>query len=332
MNIKYSLLLGFLGELSDRFMTYGERRTVAERFALVADIPGVSGVEIVYPYDLGDLAEVVAACKQHGLAVASVNLNVKKEDRFRYGSFTHRDPGIRAEAVEWLKRAMDTAAELGAEVVTCCPLNDGYDYAFERDYARAWDWLLASVDAAAGHRDDVLVSLEYKPSEPRARMILDSAAKALNACFELGRANVGVTMDMGHALYTGESSAEAAAMLARSGKLFLVHVNDNYRNWDWDLIAGSVNWWDLVELMYVVRKAGYGGWFAADVFPNRVSVEKAFGTTYKMMWAANRLIDTVGLSTISDLVDQGQPPDVLERLIDEMIPGFAAAYPVPEKK
>jgi xylose isomerase len=327
MKIKYSLLLGFLGELTDRFSAYGEKRSVAERFELVTRIPGVTGVEIVYPYDLDDLGEVVAACKKHDLTVASVNLNVKKEALFRHGSFTHRDAAVRAESVEWLKRAMDTAAELGAGLVTCCPLSDGYDYAFEQDYALAWDRLLASVDEAASHRDDVLVSLEYKPSEPRARMILDSAAKALNACHELGRANVGVTMDMGHALYTGESSAEAASLLARSGKLFLVHVNDNYRNWDWDLIAGSVNWWDLVELLYVVRKFEYQGWFAADVFPNRISIEKAFGTTFKMMWAANRLIDTVGMSTISELVAKGQAPEVLERFVDEMIPGFRDAYP-----
>jgi xylose isomerase len=327
MKIKYSLLLGFLGELTDRFSAYGQKRSVSERFELVTRIPGVTGVEIVYPYDLDDLGEVVAACKKHDLTVASVNLNVKKEAMFRHGSFTHRDAAVRAESVEWLKRAMDTAAELGAGLVTCCPLSDGYDYAFEQDYALAWDRLLASVDEAASHRDDVLVSLEYKPSEPRARMILDSAAKALNACHELGRANVGVTMDMGHALYTGESSAEAASLLARSGKLFLVHVNDNYRNWDWDLIAGSVNWWDLVELLYVVRKFEYQGWFAADVFPNRISIEKAFGTTFKMMWAANRLIDTVGMSTISDLVAKGQAPEVLERFVDEMIPGFRDAYP-----
>ncbi len=327
MKIKYSLLLGFLGELTDRFSAYGEKRSVAERFELVTRLPGVTGVEIVYPYDLDDLGEVVAACKKHDLTVASVNLNVKKEAMFRHGSFTHRDAAVRAESVEWLKRAMDTAAELGAGLVTCCPLSDGYDYAFEQDYALAWDRLLASIDEGASHRDDVLVSLEYKPSEPRARMILDSAAKALNACHELGRANVGVTMDMGHALYTGESSAEAASLLARSGKLFLVHVNDNYRNWDWDLIAGSVNWWDLVELLYVVRKFEYQGWFAADVFPNRISIEKAFGTTFKMMWAANRLIDTVGMSTISDLVAKGEAPAVLERFIDEMIPGFRDAYP-----
>ena len=327
MNIKYSLLLGFLGELSDRFTSYGQARSVSERFALVANVPGVTGVEIVYPYDLDDLDAVTAACALHRLAIASVNLNVKKDPMWRHGSFTHRDPEVRAESVAWMKRAMDTAAELGAGLVTCCPLNDGYDYAFESDYAQAWDWLLQAIDAAASHRDDVQLSLEYKPSEPRARVILDSAAKALNLCHELGRGNVGVTMDMGHALYTGESSAEAAALLARAGKLFLIHVNDNYRNWDWDLIAGSVNWWDLVELLYVVRKADYQGWFAADVFPNRIPVEKAFGTTFKMMWAANRLVDAVGLSTISELVAKGLAPEMLERFIDEMIPGFSEEYP-----
>lgn len=59
----------------------------------------------------------------------------------------------------------------------------------------------------------------------------------------------------------------SVALLADAGKLFLVHGNDNYRHWDWDLIPGSINFWDLVESTYYLRKIGYEGWIAFDVFP-----------------------------------------------------------------
>jgi xylose isomerase len=49
------------------------------------------------------------------LDVAAVNLNVKSETKWRFGSFSNPDAALRAEAVYYLKRAMDCAAELGSK-------------------------------------------------------------------------------------------------------------------------------------------------------------------------------------------------------------------------
>jgi len=43
-----------------------------------------------------------------------------------------------------------------------------------------------------------------------------------------------------------ENPAEAVYLLASSGKLYHTHFNDNYRDWDHDMIVGSVHLWELV--------------------------------------------------------------------------------------
>ncbi len=59
--------------------------------------------------------------------------------------------------------------------------------------------------------------------------------------------NVGVTVDVGHALVAGENVAEAVYRLIRAGKLFHMHFNDNYTAWDDDMIVGSVHTVAFIE-------------------------------------------------------------------------------------
>ena len=125
-------------------------------------------------------------------------------------------------------------------MITCCPLSDGYEYAFETDYAQAWGWFIDGVGAAAATPGRAGVAWNTSHPSRATRSSCPTPAPALAACLQIELPNVGVTMDIGHAL-AGEGTRQAAALLAQAGKLFLVHVNDNYRNWDWDMIPGSVN-------------------------------------------------------------------------------------------
>ena len=43
----------------------------------------------------------------------------------------------------------DLAAELGTDMVTCCPLIDGHNYSFEADYMAQWRWLEEGIAEAA---------------------------------------------------------------------------------------------------------------------------------------------------------------------------------------
>lgn len=313
-NWKFSVILGFLGRLSDRFSNYGQQRDLTSKFDLASQIEGLQGLELVYPFDFLDVVETKKLLDTYGLECSAVNVNIKAESKFHLGALTSKDTGIRKEAVQYVKTAMDLSADLGTNLITCCPLSDGYDYAFETDYPRAWKWFLDGVGEAASHRNDVRICLEYKQSEPRHKVIIPNAGTTLSACLQVGLPNVGVTMDMGHALYVGEGTAWAAGLLAQAGKLFLVHVNDNYRNWDWDMIPGSINVWDLVELMFYLDEIGYKGWMTSDVAPFRLDAAKTCSATYRSLVWAESIVDKVGRDELRHIVCEGDPIDALDAL------------------
>jgi len=248
MKVRYAVVSGFLGRVADRFTQYQPHRTLAERFELASQIEGLDGFELVYPSDFEDLEGVRSLLHTYGFGVPAVNLNVKRDPKWRYGSFTAKDPAIRADAVCDMKAAMDLAAELGADKVTCCPLIDGHDYVFQVDYGQAWRWFVQGIREAARHRSDIRISMEYKMSEPRVRTILPNVGRALYLCDQVGLPNVGVTLDVGHAIQAGEDPAESLVLLQEGGIPVYTHTNDNPGDWDWDMLPGSVHLWQWLEL------------------------------------------------------------------------------------
>jgi xylose isomerase len=207
--------------------------------------------------------------------------------------------------VDELKRAMDLAAELGCNRVTTCPLNDGADTLFEVDYLRVYDYAAETFSAACAHLPAVRVCIEYKESDPRARCVFGSAGETASFCQLVGAQNLGATLDIGHALYAGERPAQSAALLARTGRLFYVHLNDNDGRWDWDMLPGAFHLWEFVELFYTLRKLKYDDdWYAFDVFPKEIDTVATFGAAIAL---------TRKLESIADRIDVAR----MERLLTE---------------
>jgi xylose isomerase len=293
MKIKQAIITGFMGKLKDRFCDYHEARTPEEKIAAVAQVPGAAGIEIVYPYECGDLDGVKLALKKHKLGVAAVNVNIKAEADFGRGSASVNSKKLRAKAVQFLCEGMDAAARLGADKVTCCPLSDGYDYLFEVDYQQAWKNMVETFREGARHRKDVRLSLEYKGSETRVNCYLDTAAKTICMIQDIAEPNLGVTIDVGHALYAGETVAESVCLAQSKGIPYYIHINDNNRKWDWDLIPATRNLWDYLEMFVYLKKFNYQGWVTSDMSPMRVdpvaAFERTIATTNKMIAIANKL-------------------------------------------
>jgi xylose isomerase len=216
--------------------------------------------------------------------------------------------------VEDLKRAMHFARELGCNRVTTCPLNEGHDYPFEMDYSKALDFFEETIREAAEHDPDVRICLEYKWNDPRARCLLGNAGETLAFCQRVDVPNVGVTLDIGHAIQAGERPAQSAAMLARAGRLFYVHLNDNDKIWDWDMIPGAYNFWDFIEFFYYLRRLGYSDWFAYDVCPKEIDTVQTFNVvisnTRKLMEISERLDD----ARIEALLAQRNPTESVKYL------------------
>ncbi len=284
----------------DRFNNagYRERMTLAEQFDAAAGIKGFRGVGLDYPYQFKDPAEVKPLLAKTGLAFATLEIGLYPDRKWKNGTYTAPDAGVRREAIEMSKQALDMAATLGAEDVLLWPGQDGFDYPFQSDYGRFWKLLVDGLGEVAAHRPDVKIAIEYKRQEPRAHCYVRNAGVLLSLLHELGLANVGGCIDLGHSLVAGENAGEAALLLSRAGKLFQVHINDNYRDWDHDLIVGSVTFWETLEFFYWLRRCGWEGWYLLDIYPYRLdgaeSLQEGVNRTQFFIDLASRL-DTAEL-------------------------------------
>ena len=81
MEIKQAIIMAFMGQTKDRFCYYHEPKTPEEKIAAISQVKGAQGVEIVFPYELGDVAAAKAALDKHHLGIAAVNVNIKGEIR-----------------------------------------------------------------------------------------------------------------------------------------------------------------------------------------------------------------------------------------------------------
>jgi len=261
------------------------------------------------------LAAALSVCTVH----APESDEPAEAESLANGSFTAPDPQVRAEAVADLKTAMDLAVELQAGLVTCCPLIDGHNYPFEVDYMQQWGWLEAGIAEAARYRSEVRVSMEYKLNEARNYVILGDMGRSLYLCERLGLPNVGVTMDVGHSLVAKETPAEALSLAAQAGRLFYVHFNDNGREWDWDMLPGSVNLWDLVETLYYMDRLDWSGWLAYDVLSRGGGAVETMQGVIDIMKAGEALLDKIGRDTLAELIDEGNPERDFSRLVKALL-------------
>ena len=319
MTYKNSILLGTIGAYRDRFHQYQVSRSFEQRLDIAKTIPRTHGVEPVYPQDLGANGSGVPAMKASGLNVSAVNVNVKSENKFRNGSVTSPDAGIRSEAVQYLKIAMDIAADLGADMITVCPLIDGWDYAFQVDHVQQWRWAIDAFGQAAAHREDIKVSIEYKAYESRNHIILPSMGKSLHFCDRVGAKNIGVTMDVGHALIAGECPAAELAVAHEAGRLFYVHFNDNDRGADWDMLPASVHLWQTLETLFYLRRLGYDGWVAYDVFTRSGDNAEAISATFEIMENLDKLLDKIGTETLDEAILDGVPARSYRELMKALL-------------
>jgi len=308
-----------MGKLKDRFCDYHEAKTPEEKIAAVAQVKGAQGIEIVYPYECGDLEAVKRALKKHRLGVAAVNVNIKGEPEFINGSSSVNTKKLRDKAVRFICEGMDVAAKLGTDKVTCCPLSDGYDYLFQADYQRAWKNMVSTFKEAARHRKDIRLSLEYKGSETRVNCYLDTAAKTICMLQDIDEPNLGITIDVGHALFMGETVAESVCLAQTKGIPYYIHINDNNRRWDWDLIPATRNLWDYLEMFFYLKKFNYQGWVTSDMSPMRLdpieAFERTIATTNKMVAIVNR----IDCRKLQSLIDQERTVETLEWLEEHVL-------------
>lgn len=312
---RIAIITAFLGGVKNRYMQYQPDRSLQEKLELASKIPGVEGVELCYPQDFKDLKALKTLLNDFGLGVSAINVRSRREGKWLRGSFTSQDPKERNEVVDEFKSACDTARELGVYRITTCPLNDGHDYPFELDYADAYAYATESFHKIASNAPDVKICIEYKWNDPRTRCLLASAGETALFCSTVGASNLGVTLDFGHSILAGERPAQAAVLLHQAGRLFYVHLNDNDRNWDWDMLPGAYNLIELVEFFYYLEDLGYTkDWYAYDIMSKEIDTCNTFETAVMITRKTEGLAKKIDRSKMKELLKKRDPSLALREL------------------
>ncbi len=299
--IKNAVIISFLGKTRDRFSEYNEDRTTAERLAMASGMEGIEGIEAVFPYLVKDPDYVKPLMSQYNLEWAAVNVNVKAEPEFKNGGLTSPKKEVRQKAIQFIRDAKDFAQAVGADKVTCCPLSDGYEFAFQCDYGQSWRHLVESLGEGAAHKPEIPLFIEYKARESRGHCFVDTAAKTLALLRDAGTAGMGVTIDFGHSLIAGENPAEALSLVAESAFPYYVHINDNDGRWDWDYFVGTKNLLAYIEFLYYLQKYEYTGFLTADTSPTRWDIKRNFETNARLsrkIWSRLQELDQRQLSKL----------------------------------
>jgi len=271
---RYSVILGNLGNTCDRFLPTGYKspRPKPEMIQLAASIPGIEGVELVGGWDVTpeNAHEIKTLLRDHGLVCVSIIPDLFSRSIWGSGSFCSRQADVRQLAAKETQQAAEIATDFGCPLLNLWLGQDGYDYPLQADFGRQRGWMVEGIRSVATAWPNLRFALEYKPKEPRTHSFQARAADTLLMAQEIGLANVGVCVDVGHAFVAGENVAESVWLLQHYGqKLFHLHYNDNYTAWDDDMIVGSVHLTPYVELLYWLREAGYAGWHSMDLYPYR---------------------------------------------------------------
>ncbi|MGI6705841.1 MAG: sugar phosphate isomerase/epimerase family protein [Clostridia bacterium] len=285
--LKFGACLPTFASCADRYCLsgYGPQRSLEEMFQRASQVKDLKGVELVGNWHLNDdnFGCIKETLQKYNLEVCMMVPDLWTQAKWGKGSFASRDKSIREAAVREVKKVMDMAAEIGCDKVDVWLGQDGFDYSFQGDFLEDWNNIVECTRQVANHRSDIKVCIEYKLKEPRTHCYINSAAKALLLINEIQKENVGILLDVGHSIAASENPAEAAALISRyKGKLFYIHLNDNYRLWDDDMMFGAVNIPVLMEFLYWIEVIGYDDYYTLDIFPYREDGIKAAEESIEM--------------------------------------------------
>jgi L-rhamnose isomerase/sugar isomerase len=241
--------VGTGGTRFGRFPGPGEPRSIFEKLEDCATIQQLVRITPTisphFPWDkvedVGELKERAAAL---GLGFDVVNSNTFQDQpgqklSYKFGSLTHTDPAVRAQAIEHNLECIELGQALGSKALTVW-IADGANFPGQQHLTRAFERYLDSTSRIyAALPPDWRLFLEHKFYEPAfyATVIADWGSSYL-AATELGP-KAQCLVDLGHHAQ-GVNIEQIVARLVQFRKLAGFHFNDS-KYGDDDLDSGSID-------------------------------------------------------------------------------------------
>lgn len=244
-----------------RFPGPGEPRDIMDRLddcgvihALTAVTPRVS---LHIPWDRTDPALLREKAQEVGLGFDAMNSNTFQDQpgqahSYKFGSLSHTDPAVRAQAVEHNLECIEIGQAIGSTALTVW-VGDGSNFPGQTSLSHQFDrYMQAMAQIYAGLPDDWRLFSEHKIYEPAFySTVVQDWGTSLMIAQELGP-KAQCLVDLGH--HAPNVNIEMiVARLIRAGKLGGFHFNDS-KYGDDDLDSGSIDpfrlfliWNELVE-------------------------------------------------------------------------------------
>ena len=306
MKLNINAHIGCLGSFPERYVPggYFDDMEFERKLEIMSKINGIDGLAVWYPGHplIDDPGKLKKKLADYNLRVADIGPEIWSDRKWKYGTLSTNNKKIRKEAIKTVKHTIDLAVELDAYSVLVWPGHDGFDYVFQADYRRAWDNLVESFNEIGEYNSNVKIAIEYKQKDPRAKSYIEDIGKVMLLIKSLDVDNVGGALDIGHSFFAGEKPAESLAIYSKYNKLYQIHLNDNYRDADPDLLFGTINFWDTLEFFYWLSKTNYEGWLNIDTVSARDDRAKMLELAVKLIKDYERLANK--LSEHSDIIDE----------------------------
>jgi xylose isomerase len=311
-----------LGSFSERYVPggYYDDMEIDKKLEIMSKIEGFTGLTTFYPSAPlpADPDKYVQKLADYGLKPSFVLPECFTDRKWKFGAFSTTEKHIRQEVINLFKEGIAFAKAINAQSVLLWPGHDGFDYPFQANYADGWKYLVETVQEIGEYDPSVKIAIEYKCKDPRQKQYVRDVGTLMMLLNDVGLDNVGGVIDTGHSLMAGENLAEALTILDSHNKLFQIHLNDNYKDADPDMILGAINFWEVLEFFYYLNKTDYEGWAAVDIIAGRDDRVKALDLTVKMTWKFKRFADK--LCEHSDEIDDNLKgyrfTDNMEMLMD----------------
>ncbi len=254
-----------------RFPGPGEPRDVFEKLEDCAVIHALTGatptVSLHLPWDrTDDFSALRERASALGLGFDAMNSNTFQDQpgqalSYKFGSLTHTDPAVRAQAVAHNLDCIEAGKLLGSRALTVW-IGDGANFPGQSHLGRAFErYLEATASIYQALPDDWRMFLEHKMYEPAFyATVIQDWGSSLMAAQQLGP-KAFCLVDLGH--HAPNVNIEMiVARLVHAGRLGGFHFNDS-KYGDDDLDAGSIDPFrlflvfnELVEAELAARSPG----------------------------------------------------------------------------
>jgi L-rhamnose isomerase/sugar isomerase len=313
-----------------RFAGPGEPRNVFEKLEDCAVIHRLTGatptVSLHLPWDrTEDFTELKGKGAALGLGFDAVNSNTFQDQArqplsYKYGSLTHTDAAVRAQAIEHNIDCIRVGQILGSKALTLW-IADGGNFPGQQHLARAFERYLASAgEIYRALPDDWRLLIEHKMYEPAFyATVIQDWGTSLMAAQTLGP-KAFCLVDLGH--HAPNVNIEMiVARLVHAQRLGGFHFNDS-KYGDDDLDAGSI---DPFRLFLVFNELVDAQWRNVPAFKPAHMLDQSHNVTdpieslmssaieLQRAYAQALLVDRVALSQYQESNDVLMAAQTLKR-------------------